>query len=185
MSARRATLLRTGARVEGAEAELDALYRTARERVPDGFPAEETRELKELRDTVSLSFVERLRDEVSSKTGIPASQLSLDRFSIHGCGPVSLHDDKHNYPGVYFVIVVAHPGRLGVVDAKARASRHATGEILLLDPHRKHALLPEGRTWREHPYERTHSPVRGEDDQFLFVCFDVPRRQLHGRFRTA
>ena len=185
MSARRLTLIRTGARVEGVEAELDALYRTARERCPDGFPAEETRELPELRDAVSLAFVERLREGITAKTGIPAAHLSLDRFSIHGCGPVSLHDDKHNYPGVYFVIVVVHSGRLGVVDAKASAERHATGEILLLDPHRMHALLPEGRTWREHPYERTHSPVRDEADRFMFVCFDVPRRLMHPRFRAG
>jgi hypothetical protein len=185
VSARRATLIRTGECVEDARGELEALYRAARQRLPDGFPSEETRELKALRDAVSLAFVERLRDWIAAKTGIPAAHLSLDKFSIHGCGPVSLHDDKHNYPGVYFVIVVAHSGRLGVVDHRERAVRHATGEILLLDPHRKHALLPEGRTWREHPYERTHSPVHDEEDQFLFVCFDVPRHLMHERFRTG
>ncbi|MCX7892588.1 MAG: hypothetical protein N2544_09535 [Burkholderiales bacterium] len=185
MGARRATLVRTGACVDGVRAELEALYERARERVPDGFPAEETRELVEMRDAVSLAFVERLRDGIAAQTAIPAAHLSLDRFSIHGCGPVSLHDDKHNYPGVHFVIVVAHSGRLGVVDAKGRAASHATGEILLLDPHRRHALLPEGRTWREHPYERTHSPVHDERDQFLFVCFDVPRRLIGARFRLA
>ena len=184
MARRRHTLIRTGART-GAEAELDALYRTARERLPDGFPAEETRELAEMRDAVSLAFVERLRDGVASQTGIPAAHLSLDKFSIHACGPVSLHDDRHNYPGVYFVIVVAHSGRLGVVDHRTRATRHVTGEILLLDPHRRHALLPEGRAWREHAYERTHSPVHDEADQFLFLCFDVPRRLMHERFRAA
>jgi hypothetical protein len=185
MPTRRLTLIRTGARIDGIAGELDALYRTARERVPDGFPAEETRELKEMRETVSLALAERLRDGISAKVGIPAAHLSLDRFSIHGCGPVSLHDDKHNYPGVYFVIVVAHSGRLGVVDHRERAVPHAAGEILLLDPHRRHALLPEGRTWREHPYERTHSPVRDEADQFLFVCFDVPRPRMHARFRAV
>ncbi|MBS1216557.1 MAG: hypothetical protein H6R20_1531, partial [Proteobacteria bacterium] len=84
MSARRLTVIRTGARVEGVEAELDTLYRTARERCPDGFPAEETRELPELRDAVSLAFVERLREGITARTGIPATHLSLDRFSIHG-----------------------------------------------------------------------------------------------------
>lgn len=178
------TLILTGACVDAGLERLEPLYRLARERCPDGFPAEETRDLAELRDAVSLAFVAGLRLDIAAKTGIPHEALSLDRFTIHGCGPVSLHDDRHNYPGVHFVIVVAHSGRLGVVDAKRRAVRHAPGEILLLDPHKKHALLPEGVSWREHPYERTHSPVHREEDQFLFLCFDVPRRLLRERFRA-
>jgi hypothetical protein len=86
---------------------------------------------------------------------------------------------------VYFVIVVAHSGALGIADAHRRARTHEAGEILLLDPHRRHALLPAGRTWREHPYERTHSPVHAEHEQFMFLCFDVPRRLLRARFQLS
>jgi hypothetical protein len=97
---------------------------------------------------------------------------------------VSLHDDKLRFPGVYFVIVIVHAGRLGVVDHRSRAVRHAAGEILLLDPYLRHALVPSGRTAREHPYERTHSPVRAPEDQFMFLCFDVVRPALRDRFRA-
>jgi hypothetical protein len=177
-----ATLVATGATLAAEREWLEGLYRAARECAPDGFPAEETRELVELREVVTLADGLRLRRSVAHATGIDAACLSLDRLTAHGCGPVSLHDDRHNYPGVYFVIVVAHSGRLGVTDARGVAHRHATGEVLLLDPHRRHALLPEGRTAREHPYERSHSPVHAEDRQFLFLCFDVPRRLLRARF---
>ena len=181
---RHATLIRTGLRVEACYAGLEALYPLACSLCPDGFPAEETKELDVLGEHVSLAFAGALRREVSAKTGMPLEWLSLDRFTLHGCGPVSLHDDRHNYPGVYFVIVVVHGGALGVVDARSRAHRHAVGEILLLDPHKKHALVPEGLTAREHPYERTHSPVRRDEDRFMFAGFDVRRPLLREWFRA-
>lgn len=182
---RHATLIRTGQRVEDCADRLGALYPLACRLCPDEFPAEETRELDALREHVSLAFAEALRREVAARTAMPLEWLSLDRLTVHGCGAVSLHDDRHNYPKVYFVIVVVHSGRLGVVDAKSRAQRHATGEILLLDPHKEHALVPEGLGAREHPYERTHSPVERDQDRFMFACFDVPRPLLRQRFRDA
>jgi len=185
MSTRHATLIRTGQRVEACCPRLELLYPIACDCCPDGFPAEETRELDALREHVSLAFVGALRREVSAKTGIPLDRFSLDRFTLHGCGPVSLHDDRHNYPGVYFVIIVIHSGRLGVVDTTSRARRHDAGEILLLDPHRKHALVAEGLTAREHPYERTHSPVLRDEDRFMFAGFDVRRPLLREWFRAA
>jgi hypothetical protein len=109
--------------------------------------------------------------------------MPLDLFQAYGCGPIALHDDRFRFPGVYFVIVVAHSGRLGVVDRTGRAARHASGEILLLDPYRKHALVPEGRAAREHPYERTHALVTDPEDQFMFLDFDVRRPLLRPRFR--
>jgi hypothetical protein len=178
-----ATLVLTGAVLADEREWLARLYALARARVPHGFPAEETRELVELRDAITLADAMRLREAVAHAAGIDPACLSLDRLTVHGCGPVSLHDDRHNYPGVYFVIVVVHSGVLGIADARSRARTHETGEILLLDPHRRHALLPAGRTSREHPYERTHSPVHAEHDQFMFLCFDVPRRLLRARFQ--
>lgn len=185
MRKRHLTLIRTGQRIERCQPELEALFQIARTLCPDGFPAEETRELDPLRAHLSLAFVGELRRQLSKRADIPLEWLSLDRFTVHGCGPISLHDDRHNYPHVYFVIVVAHSGRLGIVDAKSRAVRHGVGEILLLDPHKKHALVPAGLTAREHPYERTHSPVDCDDDRFLFLGFDVPRRLLRHCFRAS
>src|SRR5262245_65427105 len=153
MSKRPATLIRTGQRIEQCTARLDELYRLAREICADGFPAEETRELTPVREHISLAYVDALREEMAAKLALDPRLLSRDLFSIHGCGPVSLHDDKFRYPGVYFVIVVAHSGRLGLVDRRSRAEAHPVGEILLLDPHRKHALVPEGCTAREHRSE--------------------------------
>lgn len=183
MAKRPATLIRTGQRIERCAPRLYELYAIAREACPDEFPAEETRELASLREHVSLAYVDALRDEIAEKLAVDPTLLSRDLFSIHGCGPVSLHDDKFRYPGVYFVIVVAHSGRLGIVDASSRAVRHETGDLLLLDPHKKHALVPEGLRAREHPYERTHSSVRREEDQFLFLDFDVKRPLMRERFR--
>jgi hypothetical protein len=180
-----ATLVRTGAVLADEGPWLARLYALARERVPDGFPAEETRELSELRDAITLADGARLRSAVAAASGIDPACLSLDRLTAHGCGPVSLHDDRRNYPGVYFVIVVAHSGALGIADARSRAQVHEAGEVVLLDPHRRHALLPAGRTWRAHPYERTHSPVHRPEEQFMFLCFDVPRRMLRARFQLA
>jgi hypothetical protein len=161
---------------------LAQLYRLARRLYPDGFTAEETRTLDALREHLSIAYVDYLRRQVAEKLAVPLSILSLDRFFVYGCGPIALHDDRHNYPGVYFVIIVAHSGRLGVVDASARAARHQAGEILLLDPYRKHALVREGQRARDHAYERTHAPVHEQEDQFLFLDFDVKRRDLHQRF---
>jgi len=185
MGRRHLTLIRTGHCVERCLPGLAGLFALARDLCPDCFPAEETRELDPLRGHLSLGFVGDLRGEVAEKAGIPLPWLSLDRLTIHGCGPISLHDDRHNYPDLYFVIVVVHSGRLGIVDTRSRALRHPAGEILLLDPHKKHALVAEGLKAREHPYERTHSPVRREEDMFLFIGFDVRRRLLRERFRPV
>jgi hypothetical protein len=183
MSTRFATFVRTGRRVERCAARLTELYTLARALRPDDFTAEETRTFDVLREHVSLAFIETLRAEVSGALEISSAWMPLDKFAIYGCGPISLHDDKFRYPGVYFVIVVAHSGRLGVVDRMSRATPHAVGEILLLDPYRKHALVRAGLSAKEHSYERTHSPVHSEDDQFLFLDFDVKRPFLRDRFR--
>lgn len=185
MARRPATLVRTGRRVAGFDVELARLYARARALYPEGFPAEETTTLEKLYHEVSYAFVAALRREVAAQLAIAPQVMPLDLFQIYGCGPIALHDDRFRFPGVYFVIVVAHSGRLGVVDRRGRAARHAPGEILLLDPYRKHALVPEGRTAREHPYERTHSLVTAEEDQFVFLDFDVERRRLRERFRNS
>jgi hypothetical protein len=177
-----ATLIRTGKRAARCAAHLPSLYPLARELSPAGFTAEQTSELDDVRRRISPGLVRRLRREVAAALGLPLGALRPKRLSAHGCGPVSLHDDKLRFPGVYFVIVVVHAGRLGIVDHRSRAVRHATGEILLLDPYLRHALVPAGRTAREHPYERTHSPVQNADDQFMFLCFDVMRPALRSRF---
>jgi hypothetical protein len=185
MRARTATLVRTGLRVDGFDAELERLYALARELYPEGFPAEETVALDKLYAHASYAFVAALRKEVAAKLGIEPRIMPLDLFQLYGCGPIALHDDRFRFPGVYFVIVVAHAGRLGVVDRTSRAVRHERGEILLLDPYRKHALVPAGRTAREHPYERTHGLVTATDDQFMFLDFDVRRALLRDRFRNV
>jgi hypothetical protein len=177
-----ATLIHTGQRAARCAARLPPLHRLARELCPEGFTAEQTSELVAIRERIAAGLVWRLRREVAAALGLPLDALRLKRFSAHGCGPVSLHDDKLRFPGVYFVIVVVHAGRLGIVDHRSRAVRHATGEVLLLDPYLRHGLVPAGRTAREHPYERTHSPVHDTDDQFMFLCFDVMRPVLRGRF---
>jgi len=177
-----ATLIRTGKHVARCAARLPPLHALARDLCPDGFTAEQTSELDEVRRRIPAGLVRRLRREVATALGLPLESLRPRRFSAHGCGPVSLHDDKLRFPGVYFVIVVAHAGRLGIVDHRSRAVRHAPGEILLLDPYLRHALVPAGRTAREHPYERTHSPVQDAGDQFMFLCFDVMRPVLRSRF---
>jgi hypothetical protein len=179
-----ATLIRTGQRAARCAARLPPLYRLARELCPEGFTAEQTSELDDVRRRIPAGLVRRLRREVAAALGLPLGALRPRRLSAHGCGPVSLHDDKLRFPGVYFVIVVVHGGRLGIVDHRGRAVRHAAGEILLLDPYLRHALVPAGRTAREHPYERTHSPVQDADDQFMFLCFDVMRPALRDRFRA-
>jgi hypothetical protein len=177
-----ATIIRTGRRLGRSAARLPPLYRLARAVCPDGFTAEQTSELDEVRRRIAPGLVQRLRRDVADALGLPLDALRPRRFSAHGCGPVSLHDDKLRFPGVYFVIVVVHAGRLGIVDHRRRAARHAAGEILLLDPYLRHGLVPVGRTAREHPYERTHSPVHEPEDQFMFLGFDVPRTALRDRF---
>ena len=185
MPTRVATLVRTGKRAARSAARLPGIYRVAREIAPDGFTAEQTTELAAVRARIPFALAHRLRAEVARALRLRARVLPLRLLTVQACGPVSLHDDKFRYPGVYFVIVVAHPGRLGIIDHRRRAIRHEPGEILLLDPYRPHALVPAGRTAGEHPYERTHSAVHAADDQFLFLCFDVKRRFARMRFRAG
>ena len=180
-----ASFVRTGQRIERNLGELDRLYRLARDLCPDGFPAEETRELPQLYEHVSLGLVDSLRDEICAKLALSPEIFSRDRFSIHGCGPVSLHDDFFRFPYVYFVIVVAHAGRLGLIDTDSRATAHVPGEIILLDPRRKHGLVPIGCAAEDHTYERSHAVVHEEQDQFMFIDFDVKRPDLRARFRIA
>lgn len=185
MPTRLATLVRTGKRAARSAARLPALYRVAREIAPDGFTAEQTTELPAVRVRIPFALAHRLRAEAAAALQLSPRLMPLRLLSVQACGPVSLHDDKFRYPGVYFVIVVAHAGRLGIVDHRRRAVRHDAGEILLLDPYRRHALVPTGRTAGEHPYERTHSAVHAAENQFLFLCFDVKRRFVRTRFRSG
>jgi hypothetical protein len=185
MPSRLATLVRTGRRAARSVAPLAALHRLARELAPDGFTAEQTTELATVRARIPSALALRLRAEVAAALKLRTRTMPLRLLTVQACGPVSLHDDRFRYPGVYFAIVVAHPGRLAVVDHRHRAVRHETGEILLLDPYRRHALVPVGCTAGEHPYERTHSPVHEPDAQFLFLCFDVKRRFARARFRAG
>ena len=177
--------VRTGLHIEHGLDRLEALYRLARELCPDEFIAEETRELHALYAHVSLALIDDLRRELAASLALPPEAFSRDRFSVHGCGPVGLHDDFFRFPYVYFVIVVAHAGRLGLVNEHTRATRHRPGEIILLDPRRKHALVPEGLTADEHPYESTHAPVHDPQRQFMFLDFDLHRPDLRARFRSA
>jgi len=185
MRAHRASFVRTGLRVEHGLDELERLYALARQLCPDEFIGEETRELHALYPHVSLGLVDGLRRELAAKLELPHEAFSRDRFSVHGCGPVGLHDDFFRFPYVYFVIVLAHAGELGLVDGNARASVHAPGEIVLLDPRRKHALVPAGLTAEEHPYESTHAPVHEPERQFMFLDFDLHRPDLRAHFRRT
>lgn len=175
--------VRTGQRIERGVERLPALYQAARELCPDLFVAEETRQLDAVYDRISLGFVDSLRNEIARKLVLPLSIFRLDRFSIHGCGPVGLHDDFFRYPRCYFVIVVVHCGALGLVEEHSRALLHQPGEIILLDPRRKHGLVREGMCADEHSYESTHSPVHDPEQQFMFLDFDVARPELRARFR--
>lgn len=178
-----ASLVRTGLRVQQGHDELQRLYWLARELCPDQFIAEETRELHALYPHVSLGLVDSLRQELAARLELPQQAFSRDRFSVHGCGPVGLHDDFFRFPYVYFVIVVAHSGQLGLVDAGSRAIRHEVGEIILLDPRGKHALVPEGCTAEEHPYQSSHAPEHDVQRQFMFLDFDLRRPDLRARLR--
>lgn len=179
---RYATLVRTGARVEVEPARFEALFAHARRSCPEGFPFDETRELDALREHVSLAFVKSLREQLAAKLDLPEALFSLDRFTIQGAGPVSLHDDQRNYPDMYFAIVVAHAGRLGLVDARSRATPHAPGEIVLLDPRKKHALVPVGSRAADQRCAPPDSIARDAQDQFLFLDFELPRAPLRALF---
>jgi hypothetical protein len=174
----------TGQRIERGIDQLERLYRVARELCPDDFIAEETRELTAVYSHVALSLVDNLREEIARKLDLAPAIFSRDRFSIHGCGPVGLHDDFFRFPYVYFVVVVAHAGGLGLADALSRAVAHRPGDIVLLDPRAKHALVPVGTTAEEHPYDSTHGPVHDEARQFMFLDFDLRRPDLRARFRA-
>ena len=181
--ARTRNFVLTGQRIEQGVERLSELYQAARELCPDLFVAEETRQLDAVYDRISLGFVDSLRHEIARKLELPLSFFRLDRFSIHGCGPVGLHDDFFRYPSYYFVIVVAHCGVLGLVDELSRAILHEPGDIVLLDPRRKHGLVRAGTCAEEHVYESTHSPVHDPQQQFMFLDFDVARSDLRARFR--
>jgi hypothetical protein len=174
----------TGQRIDHGLEHLSALYQAARELCPDLFVAEETRQLDAVYDRISLGFVDSVRRQIADKLALPLSILKLDRFSIHGCGPVGLHDDFFRYPRFYFAIVVVHCGALGLVDEESRAGVHQPGDIILLDPRRKHGLVRTGKTAEEHVYESTHSPVHDPQHQFMFLDFDVARADLRARFRA-
>jgi hypothetical protein len=179
------SFIRTGQFIEQGTEEFPRLYEAARGCCADLFVAEETREFDAVRGHISLGFVLSLRNELAAKLTLPPGAFSIDRFSIHGCGPVGLHDDFFRYPRFHFVIVVVHSGMLGLVDAQSRAVQHLPGEIILLDPRRKHGLLPEGITAEEHVYETTHSAVYDPERQFMFVNFDLHRSVLRARFRAC
>ena len=179
---RYATFVRTLKRVEGDAGRLEELFQIARQVCPEGFPADETRTLEAMREYVTIAFADSLRRQLAAKLELPADLFSLDRFTIQGCGPVSLHDDKRNYPTSYFAVIVAHSGRLGLVDANSRALAHAPGEILLLDPRKRHALVPEGLRAADQRCAPLHTIAREVQDQFLFFDFEVPRAPLRARF---
>jgi hypothetical protein len=179
------SFIRTGQYIDAGVERLSELYRQARELCPRLFVAEETRTFDALYDCVPVGFVDKLRTQIARKLALPLEIFSLDRFSIHGCGPVGLHDDSFRYPQYYFVMVVAHSGALGLVDARSTAVRHQVGEIVLLDPRRKHGLVREGLCAEDYVYERSHSPVYEVDRQFLFLELDVRRSDLQARFRQA
>ena len=144
------SFIRTGQCIERGAERLPELFGLARRLCPHLFVAEETRTFDALYDHVPLGFVDGLRKEIAGKLALPVEIFSLDRFSIHGCGPVGLHDDAFRYPQYYFVMVVAHSGALGLVDTGSVALRHEVGEILLLDPRRKHGLVREGSRADDH-----------------------------------
>jgi hypothetical protein len=107
------------------------------------------------------------------RSSTPPEIFHRDRFSIHGCGPVGLHDDFFRFPYVYFAIVVAHAGRLGLVNAQGRAVPHRPGDIILLDPRAKHALVPVGFAAEEHP-RKCQPARRGAAVLFSISTYAVP-----------
>ena len=108
MARRLPTLVRTGKRAARSAARLAAVYRLARELAPEGFTAEQTTELPQVRARVPAALALRLRAEVAAALRLRTRVMPLRLLSVQACGPISLHDDKFRYPGVYFVIVVAH-----------------------------------------------------------------------------
>jgi hypothetical protein len=154
---------------------LSSLYQRARVECPRGFPADETRSLAELYRYLPPGFITALADDLAEQLALPRELFATERFSIQGAGPVSLHDDQRNYPDWYFIIVVAHAGRLGLVDADSCAAAHQPGDIVLLDPHQRHALVPIGQRaedWRCAPPDTCALEV---ESQFLFLDFEVDR----------
>lgn len=173
----------TGQRIEGHDTALRDLYLRAREVCAEDFPAEETRELKALYAHIALGLVDEIADQLATRLALPRAVFRRDRFSAHGCGPVGLHDDFFRFPSVYFVVVVAHCGDLGLVDGNGIARRHQAGDIILLDPRRKHALVRTGARADDHVYDVRHAPVYEPENQFLFLDFDLSRPELRHRFR--
>jgi hypothetical protein len=174
----------TGLCVDHARERLGPLFPRARSLCPDGFPFDETRELEAARAELTYGFIDTLRRQLAERLTLPLDLFSLDRFTVQGAGPVSLHDDRRNYPDWYFVIVIVHSGRLGIVDARSQARRHEVGEVLLLDPRKKHALVPEGQRARDWPCAREPGCAREPQDQFLFLDFELPRTApIRERFR--
>lgn len=182
MPRRHAALIRTKLRVDIEAAQLDALYQLAHALCPRGFPADETCLLEAMRAHISLDLVDRLRIDLAAKLQLPVAFFSRDHFTVQGCGPVSLHDDKRNYPAVYFVIVVVHSGQLGIVDRSCRAERHSVGEIVLLDPQKKHAVVPLGKLGRQQRMAAADTFASDAANQFMFLDFEVPRPRLRHLF---
>jgi len=121
------SFVRTGQRIEQGVGRLEELYRLARELCPDEFIAEETRQLYPLNDHVSLGLLDSLRKEISRKLDLAPEIFSLDRFSVHGCGPVGLHDDFFRFPYVYFVVVGNDGTSEGSYGQTSSAERPAAG----------------------------------------------------------
>jgi hypothetical protein len=184
LAASRRSFISTGQRIDEHRERLPELYARARALCGDLFIGEETRELDAVYDCISIAMVDSLRRQIAGKLELPPNAFHRDRFSIHGCGPVGLHDDFFRYPRYYFVIVVVHCGALGLVDETSRAQPHQAGDIILLDPRRKHGLVQVGTTAEEHVYESSHRPVHDPERQFMFLDFDVARSDLRARFRT-
>lgn len=182
MGHRYRTLVRTGQRASISMEECARLFGVARRLCPQGFPADETRMLDAVRAHVTLDFVDRLRGDLARELSLEEGVLSLDRFSIQGCGPVSLHDDKRNYPDYYFIIVVVHGGELGLVDAKCIAAAHLPGEIILLDPHKKHGAVPLGKRGVDQRCAPPDTYASDAREQFMFLDFEVPRQSLRSAF---
>jgi hypothetical protein len=181
---RHATLIRTQQRVDIDAAQFDELYQLAHALCPAGFPHDETRVLEAMRAHISLGLADQLRNELAAKLSLPLALFSLDHFTVQGCGPVSLHDDKRNYPAVYFIIVVVHSGQLGIVDRACRAERHAAGEIVLLDPHKKHAVVPLGKRAAQQRMASVDTLAHDAAHQFMFLDFEVARAPVRHLFQA-
>jgi hypothetical protein len=184
MTQRHATLVRTGkfARIETMQ--LNELYQLAHALCPQGFPHDETRVLEAMNAHIPLALVDELRADLAAQLALAPALFSRDHFTAQGCGPLSLHDDTRNYPAVYFAIVVVHSGQLGIVDKASRAQRHAPGEILLLDPRKKHAVVPLGKRGRDQRMAPEATWAHDAANQFMFLDFEIERAQARHLFRT-